>query len=313
MILVTGATGFIGSEVVKQLSDEGLEFKCLVRTPGTENRIKSSSAKIHYGDLLNPKSLPYVFSGVDTVINVAGTLPFGDNAEGYRRKNVGSVVNLVEAGEDAGVRKIVHISAVGGSQDHSNVFLKSKYLSENVVTRGTAESTVLRLPHVFGPRDSFTNYCASLMKIFPFKLMYGDPESILQPIHVSDVAQCIVRSAVNDDMSGKVVDLVGPESISYADLFTIIRNRFVGTVIPYSPVIEIPDWVSKIFSSLWSDISPLSFSFGQYLRSDMTSSDDAVEKLFGFEPRLLFNNIQHVQSIKYSLAFKVLFGDKNQW
>ena len=84
-------------------------------------------------------------------------------------------------------------------------------------------------------------------------------------------------------------------------------------MIPYSPVIEIPDWVSKIFSSLWSDISPLSFSFGQYLRSDMTSSDDAVEKLFGFEPRLLFNNIQHVQRIKYSLAFKVLFGDKNQW
>ena len=81
MILVTGAAGFLGSEIVKQLSDEGMDFKCLVRTPGSESRIQPFSQEVHYGDLLNPKSLPYVLDGVDTVINTAGTLPFGDNSE----------------------------------------------------------------------------------------------------------------------------------------------------------------------------------------------------------------------------------------
>jgi len=313
LILVTGATGFIGSAVVKQLSDQGVEFKCLVRTPGNENRIQTFSPEIHYGDLLNRRSLNHVLAGTDTVINVAGTLPFGDNSEGYRRKNVGSAVNLVEAGEDAGVKKIIHVSAVGSTENNSNPFLRSKYLSENVIIRSTINHTILRLPHVFGPRDSFTNHCASLMRVLPCKLIYGDPRCVLQPMHVSDVAYCIVRSATGDDMSGKIIDLVGAESISYSDLFTTIRNRFSSNLIPYCPTLEVPDFAAKIFASLWSDFSPLSFSFGQYLRSNMISSDSSVADLFDFEPRLLFNNIQHVQRIKYKTALRVLFGDKNRW
>lgn len=313
MILVTGAAGFLGSEIVKQLSDEGMDFKCLVRTPGSESRIQPFSQEVHYGDLLNPKSLPYVLDGVDTVINTAGTLPFGDNSEGYRKKNVGSAVNLVEAGEHAGIKKLVHISAVGATENNSNAFLRSKYLSENVVTRSSNSFTILRIPHVFGPRDTFTNYCAALLKIFPFKLIYGDPESMLQPIHVSDAANCIIKSAINEEMSGKTLDLVGPESISHVDLFTTIRNRFSRNRLPYSPVMEVPDWAAKIFASLWSDYSPLSFSFGEYLTSNMTSKNGVVENLFGFQPRLLFNNIQYVQRIKYKLAWNVLFGDRNRW
>ena len=101
--------------------------------------------------------------------------------------------------------------------------------------------------------------------------------------------------------------------ISYSDLFTTIRNRFSSNLIPYCPTLEVPDFAAKIFASLWSDFSPLSFSFGQYLRSNMISSDSSVADLFDFEPRLLFNNIQHVQRIKYKTALRVLFGDKNRW
>ena len=310
MILVTGATGFIGTEVVRRLSDEGIRYKCLVRTPGMENKIQSFNPQIHYGDLLNPNNLRFIFKDVDTIVNVAGTLPFGDTSEGYRRKNVGSAVNLVEAAEQSGVKKIVHVSAVGSSEDNTNPFLRSKYLSENVITRSAINTIVLRLPHVFGANDSFTNYCAALMKISPFRLLYGDPENILQPIHVSDVANCIVQSSVRDDKVGATFDLVGPESISYMDLFTAVKNRFPANKLPFNPVIEVPEIVSKIFSSLWSSYSPLSFSFGQYMSSNMTSTEMLIEDLFGFKPKFLFNNIQHVQRITYKRALMVLFGEK---
>jgi nucleoside-diphosphate-sugar epimerase len=311
LILVTGATGFLGREVVRQLQNTEYAFKCLIHTPGKERVLKISDSQIVYGDLLNRNSLDAMLMGIDIIINIAGTSPFGEHSNVYRRVNVGSTLNLIERSESANVKRFIHISAVSSSNDSSSPFLRSKFLSEKVVTKSSLEFTILRFAHVYGPEDRFLNYSAALLKLLPIKILYGDSEALLQPIHIQDVGKLILQSMYDNSFTGKEIDLVGPESISYMELYKLINDKLSSGVVKYAPYLQIPEWFARLISNFWGLSSPLNISFSNYMTDGLISKQNVGNIAIDVPLKKLSQNLDYVKDINLLDSLKILFGNNS--
>ncbi|HVP03062.1 MAG TPA: NAD(P)H-binding protein [Solirubrobacteraceae bacterium] len=236
MLLLTGATGLIGSALLPRLTAAGTQVRCLVRDPrrlGAE-RVR---VQIALGDLADPPSFRNAMRGVTTVVHLAASIR--DQPRGSIEELGGIATwRMVEAAERAGVEHFVFFSALGASSHDRTRFLRAKALAEEAVGAAAMPTTTFAPSLVYAPGDAWLTVLErlSLLPLLPFP---GQGRALYQPIWAQDVAACLVaaleRGPAADERHARV-ELAGPETLSHE---TIVRLAAAASGRP-RPLLKIP-------------------------------------------------------------------------
>jgi uncharacterized protein YbjT (DUF2867 family) len=250
MLLLTGATGLVGSAVLGRLLAEGAEVRCLVRDP---RRLGARRVRVQIalGDLTDPPSFRNALRGVHTVVHLAASIrdqPHGSIEE------LGGIATwrMVEAAERQGVERFVFFSALGASTHHRTRCLRAKALAEQAVREADVRSIVFAPSIVYAPGDSWLTLLERLA-LLPVMPVSGSGRAAFQPIWADDVAACVLAALRAD---GEVspdgarhtrYELAGPETLSHNEIVrTLLRslNR-------RRPLLHVPTpIVSRVLRSL---------------------------------------------------------------
>jgi uncharacterized protein YbjT (DUF2867 family) len=234
VILLTGATGVVGGELLPALLDEGHQVRVLVRDPRKlgEHRV---DVQITLGDLRDPLSIRHAMRGVDTVIHLAATIR--DQPGGTIEELNGlATVRLLRLAERAGASRFVFFSAMGATDFQRTRFFRSKALAEHAVRESPLRTTVFAPSIVYRPGDPWITLLQRL-SLLPAVPVSGEGRALYQPIWSRDVARC-VASAVNGsrESADSRYELAGPEVLSYDD----IVERVLETTGRNRPLVHVP-------------------------------------------------------------------------
>jgi uncharacterized protein YbjT (DUF2867 family) len=221
MILLTGATGVVGSALLRRLTAGGAPVRCLVRDPRRlgDQRVR---VQIALGDLGNPASFRNALRGVDTVVHLGASIRDQPRAS-IEELNAVATLRLVRAAERLGVRRFVFFSAMGASLHSRTRFFRAKALAREAVEDSSLETTVFRPSIAYTPGDPWLTLLErfSYLPVMPIS---GSGRALYQPIWAEDVADTVV-AALDGDGAGRAYELAGPEALSYdAIVRTLLRS-----------------------------------------------------------------------------------------
>ena len=306
-VLVTGSTGFLGRRVVQKLIEHNYEVRCLVRTPGKERIFERGSVDVYYGDISDPDALSSACEGVDQVVHLVAVIREKGEAS-YDNVNRVGVENVVEAAKSAnGISQFIHISAVGAVNDPALPYLKSKWLGEQAVINSGLPHTIIRPSLIFGQGDEFINSLAAVVRLFPAVPVIAGGRNRLQPIWVEDLAQCIALSLSRHDLHGHILELGGPDQLSYNQIVDII-SRTMGR---RRLKVHMPIWIMGINVALMQTFMsrpPINSEMLKMLRVRNVAELGMVEQTFGFRPRPMEGNIEFVKEVTLGDAMKINMG-----
>jgi NADH dehydrogenase len=242
MVLVIGGTGFIGSAIVRELLALGESVRVLSRTvPG-----RCAAGVEHVaGRSDDPAALGRALAGVSAVVNAAGIL-FERCDNTFQSVHVDGVRVLTEAMRAAGVRRLVHVSALGAKETSGARYHRSKWRGEGVVRNSGLDWTILRPSLVYGRGDHFVNRFAALFStplVGWYLPVFGDGTSAVQPVHVNEVAQAAARAVGHPGVVGQSLDVCGPAPLTIRDLFTRIAEA-TGHAPTWHPIPPEVNWLT---------------------------------------------------------------------
>jgi len=233
-ILVLGGTGFLGRHVCEQLQRDGHRMTVPTRQPKHADAIRHlplltlETANVH--DL---PSLTRLLAGHDAVVNLVAVLHGNDKR--FEQVHVTLVKTLAQACAASGVRRVVHLSALGADVGGPSMYQRSKARGEAVLQAAGLDLTVLRPSVMFGAGDRFLNLFAQLHRHLPL-LPIGGADTRLQPVWVEDVARAVLHALAHPDTIGHTVEAAGPEVFSLRTLVTL-AGEAVGSA---RPVLGLP-------------------------------------------------------------------------
>lgn len=285
-VCVLGGSGFVGSHLVSKLCERRYEVSVPCRNI---NRAKHLSVlptvALVEANVHDPETLVRLFQDADAVINLVGILHEGKR-DAFQRVHVELPRKVVAACRKAGVKRLLHMSALGGDPDGLSRYQRSKGEGETLVMAAHGEDlavTVFRPSVIFGPEDSFLNLFARLLPwapIFPL----GSPKARFQPVHVGDVAQAYAASLNNPATFGQRYELCGPTVYTLQELVEYVAKvkGLKRTVIPLS------DGMSSLQAALLGLMPVKVLTRDNYL----TLKTDAVcacpfPEVFGIRPAAL--------------------------
>lgn len=237
-ILVLGGTGFIGRHVCEKLHREGWRITVPTRRAINAAHVQHlPRVTVIEADVNDPTQLLGLLAGHDAVVNLVAILHGSEDA--FERVHVELPLAIAEACAADGVRRVVHISALGAGLDGPSRYQRSKARGEEVLRGAGLDLTILRPSVVFGAGDRFLNLFARLQSVFPLVPLAG-AHARFQPVWVEDVASAVVAS-LRDDSSlpmssvGQTFECAGPDVLTLADLVRI-AGRHGSTQRPVLPL-----------------------------------------------------------------------------
>ncbi len=285
MILVTGATGFIGQHLVKQLVDAQYPVCSLIR-PSPRERSFAPGVKTHIvaGDLNDLPALRVALYHVTHVVHLASTWDENER-DTFESANLQGTRNLIEAMTEVGVKRIITIGSIGAHTHSAYPFMRIKAQMDDIVEASGLDYTVIESSAVYGPSDEWTETIALALRRFPFFFpVPGDGRVRMQPLHVADLSKCILACIANDKTSRKTYLVGGPQQMTYDELLNIImqathhmrRKR-------YLPLASAASW-SNIMSGFIGGRALYTKTQLDLLSIDRTTNLDAVSFQFNFTP-----------------------------
>ncbi|HDD35631.1 MAG TPA: NAD-dependent epimerase/dehydratase family protein [Candidatus Desulfofervidus auxilii] len=224
MIFVTGGTGFVGNHIVGALLSLGEGVKCLVR-PGSEKRLRHKVEMVK-GDIFLP-DLAKRIEGCKAIIHLIGIIrEFPKKGITFKKLHVDATYAALEAAKKAGIRRFIHMSALGTRENAVSEYHKTKFEAETLVKESGLVYTIFRPSVIYGPYDHFVTMLSKVIKISPILPIIGDGLYKMQPVHVKTVALAFVFALYLSQSENKVFELGGPEALSYNKIVDIIANVF---------------------------------------------------------------------------------------
>ena len=223
-VCVFGGSGFVGCHVVQALS----EARFHVRVPSRDRErakalILLPTVDVVDADVHDPATLARLLRGMDAVINLVGVLHDGRGTRGFEAAHVGLTRKIIAACAQTGVRRYVHMSALGADVQGPSRYQRTKGAAEALVRASTLDWTIFRPSVIFGREDRFLNTFAWLQKMLPV-LFLARPRARFQPVYVEDVAAALVASLDNRDAYGKTYELAGPRVYTLRELVTLVGD-----------------------------------------------------------------------------------------
>jgi len=291
-ILVTGADGFVGSWTIPALLRADHRVVAMVRTPEAGALVRDrlpaawrDGVEPRVADVTEPATLGAAFEGADAVLHLAA-IPLDRNggAELFR-VNTGGTRNVVAAARTAGVRRLIHMGALGVVDDPALHYASSKAKAEALVRESGLDWTILKPSLQFGEGDGFFNIIADLIRVSPGIVpVPGDGRSRFQPIHGGDVARIVAWCLQDPATIGQTFELGGPRYWTYREITAEVARALGKSrrVIP----LPVP-LISLVAGTAETAHLPFPVATDQLrqLRFDNTGPLDVIGPRFGFEPR----------------------------
>lgn len=226
MILVTGATGFVGPKVVHALRAEEQPVRCLVRTPSSRAAatLESWGCELAHGDVTDPDSLRRAVAGCDAVVHLVAIIT--GRPEAFERIMIQGTRNLVAAAQEARVGRFVLMSALGTNERSKDVvpYYGAKWEMERAVEASGIDYVVFRPSFVFGRDGGVLPTFIRQVRLLPVTPIPGKGKRRLQPIWVDDVAAFFARGVSEPRASGRTFELGGPDTPTWNELFEAIKR-----------------------------------------------------------------------------------------
>lgn len=281
-IFMTGSTGFVGSEILKRLVQAGHRVRCLVRK-GSERKLASGGVEPVFGDVLDTADWIDVLDGCDAVIHLVGILrEFPARQITFERLHVQATKNVVEAVQAHGIRRYLHMSALGARPDAVTGYHRTKWKAEEMVRESGLDYTIFRPSVIFGPRDRFVNLLADMMKKAPFMPVFGDGLYKLQPVAVEDVAEGYVKALAMPLAVGKAYEVGGLEQLTYIDILHAIADAIHKKL----HIVHVPMGLMQNVASLmeWLPFFPITRDQLVMLEEENVCNERPFVEEFGIEP-----------------------------
>lgn len=240
-ILVLGGSGFVGRHVCEQLVRAGHRVTVPTRRARNAACVQTlPGLTVLEADVHDDPALAALMAGHDAVVNLIAVL-HGDEAR-FERIHVQLPRRIAAAMQQAGLRRLVHVSALGADPQGLSAYQRSKARGEAVLQQAGLELTVLRPSVIFGAEDRFLNLFADLQKLAPLVPLAGSGTRF-QPVWVVDVAAAIVRSLQDRRSIGQTFEACGPEVFTLGELVRR-SGQWAGVKGGQGrPVIPLPRWV----------------------------------------------------------------------
>jgi uncharacterized protein YbjT (DUF2867 family) len=284
-ILVTGASGFIGSHVVAVLSKRGHEILAGVCNPG---RFPPTSGvtpvAVDFTRDLAPEDWLPRLAGVEAVVNCVGIIA-EDGRNTFEALHTRAPVALFRACERAGVRKMVQISALGADETAFSRYHLSKKAADDFLAGTPLDWTILQPSMVYGPGGKSTALMSALAAL-PVIPLIGDGQQAMQPVHVDDLAEAVVRALETDVSARTRLPAVGPKPVVLRELLALLRRslglRPVPMIpVPFRGVLLMGEMLEKIVAT------PLNSEALRMLQQGNTGDPGPFAALLGRAPRAL--------------------------
>ncbi len=219
MILVTGATGFVGAEILRRASRRGWRVRGLARHPERAEALgRLPHVELYRGDVTDQSDLDEAMEGVTAVVHLVGIIAETKSAT-FEEVHVGGTERVLAAAARAGVPRYVHMSALGveAGRDRTGYF-RTKWAAEQAVRSSDLSYTVFRPSTIFGRDGDFVRMLARAVRWSPVLPLPGGGRQRMQPVWVGDVAECFLQAARVDATPRDTYEVAGPEVLTLADL-----------------------------------------------------------------------------------------------
>jgi NADH dehydrogenase len=278
-VLVTGGTGFVGREIVRELIASGHRVRSLSR--GTHLR---ESPEMPPGNVLDAASLPQAFAGVEAVIHLVGIISeFGEQT--FENVHVRGTQNVVSAAQQAGAKRFVHMSALGTRPNAVARYHQSKWAAEEIVRGSGLDWTIFRPSIIYGPGDGFVNLFAKIIRRSPIVPIMGDGESKFQPVTVESVATAFVKALAEPRAVHQTFDLCGAEVFTLNEIvdviLTVMQRRRLKLHVPLAAARFQAALLEFVYPRVLRKAAPLNRDQLRMLQEDNTGETRAATDLFG--------------------------------
>jgi NADH dehydrogenase len=292
-IFVTGGAGFVGTNIRQALGDRPLRL--LVRSATKSASLRAPNVELVEGSVTEAPSLRGAMDGCEAVIHLVAIISEegGQTFDGVIRQ--GSV-NVVEEAKRAGVRRFLHMSAMGARHDPAFGYFEAKWQAEQAVVQSGIPWTIFRPSVIFGPGDEFINTLAQLVKLAPIIPVVGSGKSKFQPVSVREVAQAFLKALDDPSTAGQIYELGGGKVYEYRELLTVIARK-LGI---RKPMVTVPIGLMKPVVSLSKPLPkalrpPVTSEQLKMLAIDNCSDRSATARLIGRPPLRLEDGIDYIR------------------
>ncbi len=245
-ILVTGGTGFVGTHLVNALLRRGHAVAVLARGEAATRNRYNRPVQSRSGNVLDPRSLASAVLGQEAVVHLVGII-HEDGGQTFERVHHEGVANVIAAMDSAGVRRLLHMSAMGTSPDSLSAYSRSKAAGEKAVRESGLDWTIFRPSIIFGPGDGFFSLLAGIVRSNPgFIPVIGPGTTRFQPVSIYDVARVFADALEKPETVGRTFEVGGPATLALNDVY---REIAIAVGRPRKPLLHLPLWWGAILAS----------------------------------------------------------------
>jgi NADH dehydrogenase len=291
-VFVTGGTGFVGRNIVEALGDRPV--RVLVRKQADAARVAAPNVEVVTGDVTRAESLRGLMDGCEAVIHLVAIIEEegGATFDGVIR---GGTINVVREAKRAGVRRFLHMSALGTRNDPRFGYFEAKWQAEKAVEQSDIPWTIFRPSVIFGQGDGFINTLAKLIKTAPVIPVVGAGRNLFQPIAVQEVAAAYARALDDPATAGHIYELGGGKTYTYEELLDAVSRRLGVS----KRKVHVPTWVMKAVVRMSSPLPralrpPVTSEQLKMLAIDNATERSATAELIGREPIRLEDGLDYI-------------------
>jgi uncharacterized protein YbjT (DUF2867 family) len=308
-VVVTGASGFVGTHLCRQLVESGMKVRAIVRdTEKAAMRLGHLKLEIRAADIRDPDAMRAALTDAGSLVHLAA-IAIEKIGESYEATNADATAIVLDAARAAGVERIIHMSQNGASSSARHRFLRSKGVAEDLVVASPLKWTVFKPSVIFGPEDEFVNVLARLVRLSPVIFpLPGGGVARFQPIAVDDVARAILKSLEDSSTVHATFSIGGSIAITLRQMTERIlvamntSRKLVGVSVgALRPLIAIAERVLPR--------PPVTTSLLELLEFDNVVPDNDLTTRLGIEPiPFAPEELLYLRSITVSSALGSLFG-----
>ncbi|MGC2696968.1 MAG: complex I NDUFA9 subunit family protein [Candidatus Angelobacter sp.] len=283
-VFLTGATGFVGRNMLRRLLAEGHTLHALVREPQKANALAQSGVELIAGDVVEGTGLDQGLQSCNAVIHLVGIIvEKGKNT--FERVHHLGTRNVVKAAKRAGIRRFVQMSAMGVRSNGVAAYQKTKWLGEEEIRQSDIPYCILRPSLIFGEGDGFVTQMMATMRSAPLlRPVPGDGSPKFRPIFIDDVTACFARALTAEAATNQTIKLGGADELSLNEVLAEIASC-AGV---RKPAVHIPMplmWAGAMVAQALLKNPPVTMDQLRMLREGSTCDIQPMIRLLGVTPR----------------------------